>query len=93
MSFISVRKALPPVLALAAPEWEAVVLVKPQFEAGPTDVGKGGVVRDPEVRRRVVDEVTERAQAWGARVLGEAESPVRGPKGNQEFLLYLADAS
>ena len=61
------------------------MLVKPQFEAGPADVGKGGVVRDPEVRRRVVDEVAERASAWGARVLGEAESPVRGPKGNIEF--------
>jgi 23S rRNA (cytidine1920-2'-O)/16S rRNA (cytidine1409-2'-O)-methyltransferase len=56
-------------------------------------VGKGGVVRDPEVRRRCVDEVTRRAQVWGARVLGETESPVRGPKGNVEFLLYLADAS
>jgi 23S rRNA (cytidine1920-2'-O)/16S rRNA (cytidine1409-2'-O)-methyltransferase len=94
VSFIGLDKAFPPALACAATGWRAVVLVKPQFEAGPADVGKGGVVRDPEVRRRVVDEVSGRAQtAWGARVLGEAESPVRGPKGNQEFLLYLAEAS
>ena len=92
MSFIGLDKAFPPALACAAPGWQAVVLVKPQFEAGPADVGKGGVVRDPEVRRRVVDEVAERASAWGARVLGEAESPVRGPKGNIEFLLHLAEA-
>jgi 23S rRNA (cytidine1920-2'-O)/16S rRNA (cytidine1409-2'-O)-methyltransferase len=93
VSFIGLDKAFPPALACAASGWRAVVLVKPQFEAGPADVGKGGVVRDPDVRRRVVDEVTEQAKAWGARVLGETESPVRGPKGNVEHLLYLADAS
>ena len=93
VSFISVRTALPPAFALARPGWEALVLVKPQFEAGPADVGKGGVVRDPEVQRRVVDEVAAYAETWGARVLGEAESPVRGPKGNVEFLLHLAQAS
>src|SRR5213078_2966124 len=54
VSFISVRLVLPPVLALAAPRWESVVLVKPQFEAGREDVRKGGVVRDPEAHRRVL---------------------------------------
>jgi 23S rRNA (cytidine1920-2'-O)/16S rRNA (cytidine1409-2'-O)-methyltransferase len=93
VSFIGLDKAFPPALACAAPGWQAVVLVKPQFEAGPAEVGKGGVVRDPEVHRRVVDEVAAQAEAWGARVLGEAESPVRGPKGNVEFLLHLAQAS
>jgi 23S rRNA (cytidine1920-2'-O)/16S rRNA (cytidine1409-2'-O)-methyltransferase len=92
VSFIGLDKALPPALACAASGWRAVVLVKPQFEAGPADVGKGGVVRDPEVHRRVVDEVVGRAPGWGARVLGVTESPVRGPKGNKEFLVYLAEA-
>ena len=67
VSFISVRTALPPALALAAPGWEAVVLVKPQFEAGREDVGRGGVVRDPEVHRRVLREVAEAALDWGGR--------------------------
>jgi 23S rRNA (cytidine1920-2'-O)/16S rRNA (cytidine1409-2'-O)-methyltransferase len=92
VSFIGLSKAFPAALACAAPGWRAVVLVKPQFEAGPADVGKGGVVRDPEVRRRVLDEVAERVPGWGGRVLGAAESPLRGPKGNREFLLVLAAA-
>lgn len=91
VSFIGLAKALPPALACAAPGWRAVVLVKPQFEAGPEEVGKGGVVRDPEVRRRVLDDVAALAPAWGARVLGVVESPLRGPKGNVEFLLHLAE--
>ena len=66
VSFISVRTALPPVLQLAAPGWQAVVLVKPQFEAGRSDVGKGGVVRDHSVRARVLREVAEAALGWGA---------------------------
>jgi 23S rRNA (cytidine1920-2'-O)/16S rRNA (cytidine1409-2'-O)-methyltransferase len=89
VAFISVRKALPPALRLAAPGWEAVVLVKPQFEAGRAEVGKGGVVRDPEVRRRVLREVAEAALEWGARVLGCVDSGLPGPKGNREFFLHL----
>jgi 23S rRNA (cytidine1920-2'-O)/16S rRNA (cytidine1409-2'-O)-methyltransferase len=92
VSFIGLAKALPRALACAAPGWRALVLVKPQFEAGPADVGKGGVVRDPEVHRRVVDEVVARAPEWGARALGAAASPVRGPKGNREFFVLLEDA-
>ena len=87
-SFISVRKALPPVLELAAPGWEAVVLVKPQFEAGPADV-RGGVVRDPEIRRRVARQVAEAALAWGAETLGVVDSGLPGPKGNRELFLHL----
>ena len=90
VSFIGLDKALPPALACGASGWRAVVLVKPQFEAGPADVGKGGVVRDPDVRRRVIDEVVDRVPAWGGRVIGTVESPLRGPKGNLELLLYLA---
>ena len=89
VSFISVRLALPPVLRLCAPGWQAVVLVKPQFEAGRADVGKGGVVRDPEVRRRVVREVAEAALSWGASVHGVVDSGLPGPKGNRETFLHL----
>jgi 23S rRNA (cytidine1920-2'-O)/16S rRNA (cytidine1409-2'-O)-methyltransferase len=90
VSFIGLAKALPPALACAGTGWRAVVLVKPQFEAGPAEVGKGGVVRDPDVQRRVVDEVAAGAHGWGARVEGTTESPLLGPKGNREFFLYLA---
>jgi 23S rRNA (cytidine1920-2'-O)/16S rRNA (cytidine1409-2'-O)-methyltransferase len=89
VSFISVRKALPPALGLAAPGWEALVLVKPQFEAGRADVGRGGVVRDPEIRRRVVREVAEAALAWGGETVGVVDSGVPGPKGNREPFLHL----
>ena len=89
VSFIGLAKALPPALACAETGWRALVLVKPQFEAGPEEVGKGGVVRDPDVQHRVVDEVAASASEWGARVQGTTESPLRGPKGNREFFLYL----
>jgi len=89
VSFVSVRKALPPALALAAPGWEAVVLVKPQFEAGRADVGRGGVVRSPQARARAVREVAEAALAWPARTLGVVDSGLPGPKGNRELFLHL----
>jgi 23S rRNA (cytidine1920-2'-O)/16S rRNA (cytidine1409-2'-O)-methyltransferase len=89
VSFISVRTALPPALALAARGWRAVVLVKPQFEAGRADVGKGGVVRDLAVRARVLREVASAAPAWGASVAGVVDSGLPGPKGNREFFLHL----
>ena len=89
VSFISVRVALPPALALAKPGWEALVLVKPQFEAGREDVGRGGVVRDPEVQKRVLREVAEAALGWPAQVLGVVDSGLPGPKGNREFFLHL----
>ncbi len=89
VSFISVRTALPPVLALAAPGWEAVVLVKPQFEAGREEVGKGGVVRDAAVHTRVLREIAESALGWGAEPFGVVDSGLPGPKGNREFFIYL----
>jgi 23S rRNA (cytidine1920-2'-O)/16S rRNA (cytidine1409-2'-O)-methyltransferase len=89
VSFISVRTALPAALALAAPGWQAVVLVKPQFEAGRADVPRGGVVRDPEVRRRVVREVAEAAIGWGSEPAGVVDSGLPGPKGNRELVLHL----
>jgi 23S rRNA (cytidine1920-2'-O)/16S rRNA (cytidine1409-2'-O)-methyltransferase len=89
VSFVSIRKALPPALALAAPAWEAVVLVKPQFEAARGEA-KRGVVRDREVWRRVLREVAEEAPTWGAQTLGVVDSGLPGPKGNREFFLHLA---
>jgi 23S rRNA (cytidine1920-2'-O)/16S rRNA (cytidine1409-2'-O)-methyltransferase len=92
VSFISLRVALPPALALAAPGWRALVLIKPQFEAGRADVPKG-VVRDPAVHERVVQEISEAAPGWGARVMGVVDSGLPGPKGNREFVLHLVDAN
>jgi 23S rRNA (cytidine1920-2'-O)/16S rRNA (cytidine1409-2'-O)-methyltransferase len=92
VSFISVRLALPPVLRLCAPGWQAVVLVKPQFEAGRADVGKGGVVRDDDVRRRVVREIAEAALSWEASVRGVVDSGLPGPKGNRELFLHLVNS-
>lgn len=89
VSFISVRVALPPILELAAPSWQALVLVKPQFEAGREDVPRGGVVRDADVHRRVVRDVVEAALGWGAEARGVIDSGLPGPKGNREFVLHL----
>lgn len=87
-SFIGLAKVLDRPLGFAAPGARLVALVKPQFEAGPAEVGKGGVVRDPAVHARVCAE----AEAWlaarpGWRVLGLTKSPITGPEGNVEFLL------
>jgi 23S rRNA (cytidine1920-2'-O)/16S rRNA (cytidine1409-2'-O)-methyltransferase len=88
-SFIGLATVLPAPLSLAAERAELVALVKPQFEAGREHVGKGGVVRDPGVQ----GEVCERAAAWvaaqpGWAAVGIVESPILGPEGNREFLLY-----
>jgi 23S rRNA (cytidine1920-2'-O)/16S rRNA (cytidine1409-2'-O)-methyltransferase len=88
VSFISLRQVLPPVLRLASPDWEAVVLVKPQFEAGRADV-KGGVVRDPVVHGRVLREIADAARDWDAETAGVTDSGLPGPKGNREFFLHL----
>ncbi len=87
-SFIGLPTILPAPLALCAPGAWAVALIKPQFEAGPAQVGKGGVVRDPAIHAAICD----RIQHWwaalpGWRVLGIAESPITGPEGNREFLI------
>jgi 23S rRNA (cytidine1920-2'-O)/16S rRNA (cytidine1409-2'-O)-methyltransferase len=87
-SFIGLETVLPAALGLAAPGAWAVALIKPQFEVGPGRVGKGGVVRDPELHREVCDRIA----AWlaarpGWQVLGVTESPITGPEGNVEFLI------
>jgi 23S rRNA (cytidine1920-2'-O)/16S rRNA (cytidine1409-2'-O)-methyltransferase len=89
VSFISLRHilpALPPLLAAGA---DVIALVKPQFEAGRSEVGKGGIVRDEAVHARVVDEVSAAALALGLSRAGVTESPITGMEGNREFLLHL----
>ncbi len=87
-SFIGLRTVLPAPLALCAPGAWAVALIKPQFEAGPGEVGSKGVVRDPAVHERVCAEIREWwAGLPGWEVLGIAESPITGPEGNREFLI------
>ncbi|WP_265571009.1 TlyA family RNA methyltransferase [Sphingomicrobium nitratireducens] len=86
-SFIALHKVLDAALDLAAPGARLVALVKPQFEAGREEVGKGGVVRDPAVHDRVCREAAEWVETKGWRVLGIEKSPITGPEGNVEFLL------
>jgi 23S rRNA (cytidine1920-2'-O)/16S rRNA (cytidine1409-2'-O)-methyltransferase len=88
VSFISAATVLDAALPLAAPGWQALVLVKPQFEAGRADVPKG-VVRDPAVHRRVLAAFCARAAGWGAVVGGIVDSGHPGPKGNREFVVHL----
>lgn len=88
VSFISLRAVMPALANVAAGDAEAVFLVKPQFEAGPADVGKGGVVRDPETWSRVLSSVIDAASDAGFAPQGVMASPVRGPAGNVEFLLW-----
>jgi 23S rRNA (cytidine1920-2'-O)/16S rRNA (cytidine1409-2'-O)-methyltransferase len=87
-SFIGLATVLPAALALAKPEAALVALVKPQFEAGVKAVGKGGVVRDPAVHRAVCDAAADWVGSQGWSVVGIADSPITGPAGNREFLLY-----
>ncbi len=91
VSFISLAKILPAALACAAERFDCVALVKPQFEVGPGQVGKGGVVREPELRRRALLDVGRAAQALGAAVLGYASSGLPGPRGNRETFAWLAE--
>ena len=88
-SFIGLATLLPAPLALAAERADLVALIKPQFEAGPRDVGKGGVVRDPAIHQAVCDRIARWVgEQPGWQVVGIAESPVLGPAGNREFLIH-----
>lgn len=89
-SFISLTYLLPVLPALLAPDGRAVVLVKPQFEAGRGEVGAGGIVRDPAIHERVVKNIETAAVQVGLRPLAVAESPITGAEGNREFLMLLA---
>lgn len=88
LSFISLTKVLPALSAVAGPAAEFVLLVKPQFEAGPHEVRRGGVVSDPEVWRRTIEDTAEACGRLGLGALAVTPSPILGPAGNVEFLLH-----
>jgi 23S rRNA (cytidine1920-2'-O)/16S rRNA (cytidine1409-2'-O)-methyltransferase len=87
VSFISLRLVLPAIVGLLAPGAGLVALVKPQFEAGRGEVPRGGVVKSEATRRRVVSEIESACRKLGLEVLGTIASPIRGARGNEEFLL------
>ena len=89
VSFIGLDKILPPAMALLTPGGEMVCLIKPQFEAGRDKVGKKGVVRDRKVHEEVIRDVTGMAAELGFELLGLDYSPIRGPEGNIEYLMYI----
>jgi 23S rRNA (cytidine1920-2'-O)/16S rRNA (cytidine1409-2'-O)-methyltransferase len=89
VSFISLQNILPPLPDLLQPGARVLALVKPQFEAGPAKVGKGGVVRDEAVRKDVVDRVAALARSLGLVEQGRVDAVIKGPKGNQEIFLLL----
>ena len=89
VSFISLRLILPTVPPLVDVGADVIALVKPQFEAGRAEVGKGGIVRDPSVHARVVEEVVAAADALGLKRAGTTESPIAGMEGNREYLIHL----
>jgi len=89
VSFISLLKVMPKVLEFLKPGGEIVALIKPQFEAGRKDVGKGGVVKDERVHQQVIENMKAGSESMGLEILGTATSPIKGPKGNVEFLIHL----
>lgn len=90
LSFISITKILEPVQHLLHPDAEVIALVKPQFEVGKGEVGKGGIVKSPEKHQRVLQEVREYAEGLGFQFKGVTESPIKGARGNTEFFMYLS---
>jgi 23S rRNA (cytidine1920-2'-O)/16S rRNA (cytidine1409-2'-O)-methyltransferase len=88
VSFISLKLILPAVLGWLRPGGQIVALIKPQFEAGREQVGKGGVVRDPAVHRTVLESITAWAESRGMGLMGIIRSPITGPAGNVEFLAH-----
>lgn len=93
VAFISLTKVLMPVKALMKAEGQIVCLIKPQFEAGREKVGKKGVVRDREVHKEVITDVVRYAAGIGFHILGMDHSPIRGPEGNIEYLLYMENGT
>lgn len=92
VAFISLDKILNKVKELLAPEGYVVALIKPQFEAGREHVGKKGVVRDPNIHRDVINKIVDLAQGLQLKILGLGFSPIKGPEGNIEYLLFLTNS-
>ncbi|MBC8413257.1 MAG: TlyA family RNA methyltransferase [Nitrospira sp.] len=88
VSFISLLKVLPNILKFLEPDSEVIALIKPQFEADRKDIAKGGVVRDDNVRLNIVDKIKRESALLGLDIIGVAISPIKGPKGNIEYLMY-----
>jgi len=93
VSFISVIKIFPAMLNILKEDGQVLILIKPQFEAGPENVGKNGVVKDKNIHRDVIEKVLSIAENQGFMVLGLNYSPIRGPEGNIEFLAWLTKVS
>jgi len=89
VSFISLGKVLPVVVSLIRPGGQIIALIKPQFEAGRHNVGKGGVVKDPNMHRQVIQKVCDVADEVGLKIKGLTYSPIKGPAGNIEYLIWL----
>jgi 23S rRNA (cytidine1920-2'-O)/16S rRNA (cytidine1409-2'-O)-methyltransferase len=92
-SFISVEKFFPSLLKFLKEGGTILSLIKPQFEVGKGEVGKGGVVRDGSLHQKVIDRISKFSREIGLRVVGVTESPLLGPKGNKEFFIYLKKES
>ncbi|MCL2761367.1 MAG: TlyA family RNA methyltransferase [Desulfuromonadales bacterium] len=88
-SFISLEKILPNTLKLLKPIAAVIALIKPQFEVGKGEVGKGGIVREPEKHQKVIANIEKLAADLGLEIKGITDSPILGAKGNKEFLIYL----
>ncbi len=93
VSFISIRILLPVIHGWLTPQADVISLIKPQFEAGRSDVGKGGIVKDSGVHRRVLGEIVTKVGSMGYGVCGLIQSPITGTKGNIEFLIWLSTQS
>lgn len=89
VSFISLEKVIPKVKEFLKEDGVVLALIKPQFEVGKGEVGKGGIVKDPEKHKQVIDRLTSFSESQGFKVIDVAESPIKGTKGNKEFWMYL----
>ncbi|MBI4595013.1 MAG: TlyA family RNA methyltransferase [Candidatus Tectomicrobia bacterium] len=89
VSFISLELVIPPVVALLEEKGQILALIKPQFEVGKGQVGKGGVIKDPEKHQAVISKIRDFSEKMGLTVIGVCESKLLGPKGNKEFFIYL----